>query len=352
MAPEIEQLQRSFLAHSHYLRAFAQLAGFGYWPAYDDQTLAALASKVASAFPASASAPPAVDMSELAKCLNRAWGTELILNLGARFEEDELVRLSNSWGSVQTYYVGYAATQALIVAEGRARPTEHSKTQGQVRALWVDRKSAVEPFSFAAMPGSKSNALAYANGPGRPVDTSLSTWTSVDTDNCWDIAATALRSTRNDAVEKRLKLEREKKALAAKKLWLSEEQARIAQGKKARKTPSFPTSANLTADERSGFESKMRPFTMLDYLYRLRIKANYEEAAMFTDGPDTDGASAIVALDMIRIANANMIAHEVRIARELGKSTLMALAKDWVDSNAPPSRMGIGGRMAILDQVL
>ncbi|QNJ92286.1 hypothetical protein HZU40_29690 [Mycolicibacterium fluoranthenivorans] len=350
-APVNEALQKSFLTHAQYLRAFAQLAGFSYWPSEDSDVLEAMAGRVATAFPA-AKSRPAVDGKELARCLNRAWGTELLLNLGSRFEEDELIRLSNSWGSVQTYYVGYAATQALIVAEGRARPTDHPKTQSQVRALWVERKSAVEPFSFAAMPGCRTNPRAYANGPGRPIDMNLSPWTSVGSKNCWDIAATALRSTRNDALAQRLKVEREKKAQAKRSSWKAEEEGRLAQGMRARKTPHFPSSANLTAAETAAIEQSVRPYTMLDYLFRLRIKANYEEAAMFTDGPSNEGASSVVALDMVRIASATMIAHEMRIARMIGKAALTTLATDWVSSNSAPANLGIGRRMGILQAAL
>jgi hypothetical protein len=347
-APVNDLLEKSFLTHAQYLRAFSQLAGFSYWPNKDLAVLEALAQRVAAAFPSPKSAP-VTDTNELAKCLNRAWGTELLLSLGSRFEEDELVRLSNSWGSVQTYYVGYAATQALIIAEGRARPTDHPKTQGQVRTLWVDRQSAVEPFSFAAMPGCKSNPSLYANGPGRPIDTSLSNWTSVGSSNCWDIAATALRSTRNDAVERKLQEARLKKARDRKRAWQTEEDERLAKGKNPRKAPGV---SNLSATERATVEASVRPYTMLDYLFRLRIKANYEEAAMFTDGPTNEGASSVVALDMVRIASAIMVAHEVRIARLVGNTALTNLATNWIASNSVPPYLGIGRRMQILAAVL
>lgn len=236
--PVNDALEKSFLTHAHYLRAFAQLAGFTYWPNKDLAVLQTLAQRVATAFPVP-KGHPSVDIDEMAKCLNRAWGTELLLGLASNFEEDELIRLSNSWGSVQTYYVGYAATQALIVAEGRSRPTDHPKTQSQVRTLWVDRQSAVEPFSFAAMPGCKSNPLAYANGPGRPIDAGVTGWPTVGTTNCWDIAATALRSTRNDAVEKKLHEARVKKAREKKKAWHTEEADRLTQGKKHVRSQGF-----------------------------------------------------------------------------------------------------------------
>jgi len=91
---------------------------------------------------------------------------------------------------------------------------------------------------------------------------------------------------------------------------------------------------------------------MLDYLFRLRIKANYEEARMFTEGPDSDGISSLVALDMSRIASAIMIAHEVRIGQLLGKHAVIDVAERWTKTNSPPSRMGIGMRLPMLKNVL
>ncbi len=263
--PANDELQKSFRTHAHHLRAFTQLAGYDFWPKNDDATTEAVGSRVAGAFPACVP-PRTADYETLAKCLNRGWGTELLLNLGAMtFDEDELVRLSNSWGSVQTYYVGYAATQALIVAEGRPRPTDHPRTQ---------------------------------------------------------------------------------------KAWEAEERARVAAGKRPRKTPQFPTMCKLTPAESETAEAKVRVYTMLDYLYRLRVKANYEEAGMFTEGPDNEHVSRLVALDMVRIASAIMVAHEVRIAKLLGKATVVDLANDWVLKHSPPPDKGIAGRLAMLDRIL
>jgi hypothetical protein len=351
VSPVAEDLQQSFRTHANYLRAFAHLAGFEYWPASDLTKLEELAQRVVAASSKSPS-PPSADHDEMAKCLNRAWGTELLLNLGARFEEDELVRLSNSWGSVQTYYVGYAATQALIVAEGRPRPTTHPGTQNQVATLWVNRQSPVAPFSFAALAGSASNPTAYANGPGRPIDPSVHPWKQCDNNNCWDIAAIALRSTREDAVKNRLRDLRVSKARDIKKAWVAEEQARLAQGRRVRKQPTFPATSNLTPSEKAAAEAKIRSFTMLDYLLRLRIKANYEEARMFTEGPDSDSVSTAVAFAMVRIASATMIAHEVRIGQLLGKKAIVDMATNWVTTNSPPPGMGIKNRLPILAGVL
>lgn len=73
---------------------------------------------------------------------------------------------------------------------------------------------------------------------------------------------------------------------------------------------------------------------------------------MFTEGPDDEHTSALVARNMIRLGSAVMIAHEVRIAQVIGKKTLVDMAKAWSQTNSPPPTMGIGLRLPILDSVL
>jgi hypothetical protein len=263
------------------------------------------------------------------------------------------MRISNSWGCVQLYYVGYSAVQALVVASGQPRPDSHPKTQDQAIALWANRQSGVAPFSFAATAGAVSNRdpKAYLHGPGRDIDLSLHGWTACDSTNCWDIAALALRTTRQDAVDAKLADARGLKVKQKRKDWQTDENARLAKSKSPRTMPHYKT-AQLTPAEKAAYEQKVRAYGWLDYLYRLRIKANYEEARMFTEGPNDDSTSAIVARNMIRIATAVMIAHEVRISRFIGKAKLLDMANTWAQTNNPSPTMGIGLRLPILQKVM
>ncbi|BBZ29772.1 hypothetical protein MMAD_40670 [Mycolicibacterium madagascariense] len=70
------------------------------------------------------------------------------------------MRLSNSRGCVQLYYVGYSSVQALVVASGQPRPASHPKTQEQAIAFWANRPVGVKPFSFAVEAGSGFNPQA------------------------------------------------------------------------------------------------------------------------------------------------------------------------------------------------
>ena len=50
--------------------------------------------------------------------------------------EDELIRVSNNWSVVQSYYIIYHSTQALAGARCFPRPTSHIKTQKIFSNLW------------------------------------------------------------------------------------------------------------------------------------------------------------------------------------------------------------------------
>jgi len=352
VSPSVD-LTASFRSHENYLRAFGSLAGFQFMPGKGHQVLEKIAKDVIAAFPRSGG-PRQFSADELAACLNRAWGTELLLAMSVRFiGEDEMMRISNSWGCVQLYYVGYSSVQALVVASGQPRPASHPKTQDQAIAFWANRQSGVAPFSFAAKPGSVSDRdpRAYAHGPGRDIDVNVHSWTACDSTNCWDIAGLALRTTRQDAVEKQLAEARTRKIKQKRKDWQDAEAARLAKGKPPRTMPVYKT-AQLSPTEKDACEQGVRAYGWLDYLYRLRIKANYEEARMFTEGPDDEHTSALVARNMIRLASAVMVAHEARIAQVIGKNALLDMAKEWSLTNSPSSTMGIGLRFPILETVL
>ncbi|MEW9267454.1 hypothetical protein AB1207_22135 [Kineococcus endophyticus] len=341
----------SFRTHSHYLSAFAHLAGFS-GVTTTERGLETLAQTLANRVPASTKPQPQpVDVGLVLDCLNRAWGTELILNMTRHTARDQdLIRLANSWGAVQLYYISYGATQALITAEGRERPTNHPGTQDQVGALWITRAFSVAPWSFAmGDPGHKESAAdGSRNGPGRPL-ADVHAWTTCDRDNCWDIAAKALTSTRAHAIDAKLDKLRFELVAAQKKSWRAEETARRAQGKAGRKEPTWPRKGRLKPAQRAAAIAKVRPHTMVDYLFRLRIKANYEDARMFTEGPQNDLESSVVARDIVNLASATMLAHEMRIGRLIGRQVLGNAVDDWLRRNArPDERYGLGLRRELL----
>ncbi len=343
--------RRSFRSHANYLHAFAMVIRGGM---FVTSTVAlSRVTRAVADFPAP-NGSRRHDQETLHGCLVRAWGAELLLATGRRIAtDDELLRLINSWGVVQAYYVAYSATQALIVAEGRARPPAHPTTQRQAVDLWVTRRGAVAPWSFAV--ASPTHRLAGAdgaiNGPGRPIR-EVHPWTGCDPQSCWDIAALALRTTRDHAVDEALANERDRKLSARRRAWRDEEEARHAAGRQPRKQPAWPATARLAAEESQAVRDKVRPYTTLDYLYRLRVKANYEDATVFTEGPEDEDSSDTVARDLELVASATLLAHELRVGQLIGGDTMMNMVDAWLASNAQQHNVALAARRNLLDQHL
>lgn len=117
------------------------------------------------------------------------------------------------------------------------------------------------------------------NGPRRPIR-EVHPWSACDPETCWDVAALALRSTRDEALQKALTQRRREKLVKRRKDWERDRAARLTVGRNPKKKP-LSARANLTAGESAAVKSRVRPYTLLDYLYRLRIKTNYEDATVF-----------------------------------------------------------------------
>ncbi|MFE9132149.1 hypothetical protein ACFYOF_43220 [Streptomyces sp. NPDC007148] len=236
--------------------------------------------------------------------------------------DSEIIRLANSWGAVQTYYVLYGCAQALMVAEGGARPQMHEPTKRRYVDLWTSRAVQLAPWTLASTaPGTRlADADGFLAGPGRPLDLDLHPWASWQGEQAWDIAARALRSTRQLMVEDRLAAKRRELLNAKKKAWRADRDARLAAG---RTHAPEPKSVRLTAADKDAVAAAVRPVTMADYLYRLRIKANYEDVTVFSIGPTTDHEAAQVGTDLVALASATLLVHELRIAAVIGCDELV-----------------------------
>ena len=341
--------QGSFKTHKNYLRAIASLAGLtSTIPEGQGAALMRLAGRVPKCSSYADTPPAVVDFKQVRSSLHNAWGTELLLALAARYaSEDELVRLSNNWAVVQAYYVTYHATQALAVAKGHPRPESHPKTQRLFVSLWVSRPIDLAPWSIGC------GNTGFGNCPsGRTIDDTIEAWTHVDTDSRWDLYGKALRTTREgprphpfvDAYEQA----RKQKRRAARRAWKEEAEIRIESGQKPRgKRPeSLP---RLTDAEKRAARDGVRTYSLIDYLYRLRIKTNYEDSDMFTDGPSDTASSRQVQKDIAFIATSTLFAHELHVRQLVGRTRFTDWVNTWLQTNMPPGlNLTLAGRKALL----
>jgi hypothetical protein len=264
--------------------------------------------------------------------------------------DDELLRLMNSWAAVQTYYVAYHVTQALIMAEGGARPTTHPATQKQYVDLWVARGAQCNPWTFAV--GSKQDRRfgldGIANGPGGNL-TTVHPWSICTSANAWEHAEQALRSTRKAANDERCTRARNDKLRLRRKEWTD----RWGHQPTRKKPDWWDRRPNLDAADRARIEKSTRPYTLIDYLYRLRVKANYEDARVYTSGPADQAEAQALTSDLTVLAAATALVHEVRIAQLVGHEMFVEQAEQWVQRNASAeTKFGLPARLQVLRTVL
>jgi hypothetical protein len=334
-----------FRTHSQYIHAFALLCRTPYtrgrvadapdWA----RDLKLLTDEFKAVFTSPVNSTPR--LSQVRASLRNAWGTELLLGLSGEIaSEDELMRLTNNWAVVQAYYCTYHATQALLGAIGRQRPTSHPATQRQFADLWADQNIDLPPWSLGAIDG------AFRNAP-TGIDDSIHPWTACSPATCWDLAGKALRTTRNEAVVDSKSQKRDQKRRDLRRAWRDTEKERLAKGRQPRREPTFPK-PRLTPTEHRRVKGQVRTHTVIDYLYRLRLKTNYKDPEMFTDGPDDDNISRVVNRDLHFLSSSTLLVHELRIRQYVGKVTLMEWVDDWLRHGPARSGIGLAQRRALL----
>lgn len=335
----------SFITHANYLRAFATIAGFDHPATNRLHVLTDLKQRCQASPMYQGLTERTVDLVQLRRSLNNAWATELVLGIAGRVSpSDAFIRVANNWGAVQLYYVLYHGTQAYQVATGNPRPKSHPATQKISANTW-SRVDSLPPWSLAADRSGYAHFLA-----GWTPDNAVGTFTPCTATTAWDLAATALRSTRRDAIDQEYKNERDKRTKKRVKDWNAQEAVRLTEGKKPRKARHFPK-ANLSADDRAAISGQVRAHVLIDYLYRLRIKTNYVDSDMFTEGPQDDASSALVNEDLSNLASASMLVNELHIARLVGPANFVQIADAWLHSlaNVPPHlQMGLMTRRQLL----
>jgi len=271
-----------------------------------------------------------VDYQQIRRSLHSAWGTEFILLSTKRLiEEDELIRLSNNWSCIQTYYIFYYCTQSLVVAKWNQRPESHPKTQNIFYDLWGSRSFCMPPWTFVC------SSNGFLNIPEDiDVDASIHVWSVCDYENKWNLAGKALMTSRREVFKEKQQKARESKRSEIRREWKREERVRIANGRRPRRIPSFRL-PRLTAEEKQRIDSRLRPFTLMDYLYRLRIKTNYVDSDMFTDGPEFENGSKNVRSFFNRIASGTLFLHELAICNLVGRTRFQSWVSDWIEQNVP-----------------
>ena len=337
MASKNDETPKRFRTHANYLRAFSLLIP----SATGGRDLEPLRARFKDT-PAMTGA--CVDPTAVFKSLQMAWRTELLIDFtSAAFEDDELVRVANSWAVVQVYYILYHATQAFAQARGQSRTPNHPQTQNIFKSHWSDRAIDLPPWSLSR------DRSTVRNGSKEIQIEDVHAWVTCSESTKWSLAAKALRTTRDDAVAKAMDAKRQQLLTERKKQRNQHETTRLKTGQKVRAKPLIAL-PRLSEAEKSSIDARVRAYTMMDYLYRLRIRTNYEDSAIFTDGPVDDNESLQVRRSLRRISSSTLMIHELAVADLLGPATVVSQARSFLKASVPErSETALARRLHLID---
>ena len=234
--------------------------------------------------------------------LRNAWATEVLLN-APRTLGDDLVTFANLWTPVQAYYAVFNGITAL------SHVVTNNPPHGHVRLLSWAATAAGSPQAPFVMPwtarvAGAPGAWTYHDlGPG-PINERISNLVAPYVANAPSLLAMGLRTTRGSQIDEH------------REGWL-----------KGLTTAAGRPRANMPRAEMLRRSAAMRPTTLFDLLWRLRIRSNYEEGDAFLTGPLSTSDAADFHNALCTIVAATLLTVEIFLAHHVGAAQLEACAR-------------------------
>lgn len=217
---------------------------------------------------------------------------------------------------MQSYYAVYWAVIAYAVASGNHVPRDH-RAALNFAARQVIRGVLPYPWCASCTGGPETAAITFAGFPVtiNPVHvlSSPDPWTTEDR------LAMFLRTTRQKELARRFTDERQKKC---------------APGRSRR---------NLPKAEKIRLATAMGPTTMFDILWRLRKKANYDDADVFVLGAASELDARRLGAGLALVTDATVAAMEALIAAYVGPYDVLTMANAYMRKKraSPQSALGL-----------
>lgn len=189
------------------------------------------------------------DVKSLVRLLRNAWFTETLLRFS--HSSSNYLGYTNHWTPVQLYYAVYLELRALLIAMGQTVHRDHTATLHAIgNQVHIRPNLFFSPWclSLSGIP-TKIASCSFTGLPEKVELSEVNPLSSPYGDQCWDHFALFLKTTRIRQIEEgadRWKTEKRK--------------------------------SRIPAAERERIARKLKPTTFFDALYRLRIRANYQDA--------------------------------------------------------------------------
>ncbi len=172
-------------------------------------------------------------------------------------------------------------------------------------------------------------------------------WQSFGPDMSWAVAGKAIRTTRERLVDEKKKELRRAKYKQRRQRWKEKEDARRAKGRKPETEPRIPK-PQLSQEEKVKASELVGAVGVIDYLWRLRVGTNYQDAAVFTEGPSSEDESRGVYKALLRLTAGSLMVHELHVRQLIGKDEMRNIVDEWLTRVAKRGKTALALRREIL----
>jgi hypothetical protein len=248
------------------------------------------------------------ELHNLDVCLRRTW-QNLRRVMREVDEADVFDEEANAWLPVQAYYAVFHGVMAFAIASGQQPPKDHTAARRLI-ADEVRRLTLPYPWS-ASCSGCPQTDTALFAGTEQPARVHPLSTPSPDTAR--DRLAMFLRTTRQKELERILDLERDR--------------GRSAGGSRRR----------IPAATKEQHAAKLHATTVFDLFWRLRKKANYDDADTFVLGAAGMRDAATFAQSLAYVTDGTIAALEALMAAYVGPDVIANVATAYADRLHPGS---------------
>lgn len=214
---------------------------------------------------------------------------------------------ANAWLPAQAYYAVFHAVLGFAVATGQAVPRDHAaalKLAGKV----VERGALPPPWDAWCAGCPQTNNCSF--GGLTPTPGCVHVLSSPDPSTSEDRLAMFLRTTRQKELERRFDQER------------------------ARKPAPGRTRRNLSRADKDRVARSMAPTTVFDVLWRIRKKANYDDADVFVLGAAHELDARRLGQALVIVADATVAALEALAAAYVGPDVFADMSAKYARQTA------------------
>lgn len=231
------------------------------------------------------------------QALRKAWSHtyRMAVEVGdaALFDEE-----ANAWIPTQAYYAVYHALLAYAAASHQSIPNNHRAGLNFASEL-VSSGRLPYPWSACCTGGPETADISYAGF--KSTISRVHVLTTPDPQTTEDRLAMFLRTTRQKELERRFAEARQRKP---------------APGRSRR---------NLSRAEKAKLAADMKPTSMFDILWRLRKKANYDDADVFVLGAAHEHDARRLGSGLAILTDATVAALEALIAARIGADEMWTM---------------------------